>query len=190
MEQIGLAILEYAARPIKWLAGKMGVTDRPHFVFGGVSANLQDRRPSYRSLYHLGCVNQQRPGWITSHIRTRDANDCRVCLRFRLASGEWPAIEDEGIITTGATSDVVATLFVGKPVAIPLYWSADGNQPHPLRPSGEVLPTGYYVAGAEFLFHGEVRRSWRLTQGIYLVTVTVIWDRQPFEYEFELPVLS
>jgi len=169
--------------PWKWAMAALKL-DHPNIVFGGLSANVADRRVPYQRWYHLKCVNEKRAGWRGKVSPSRDAHVCRVSLELKPSSGDAPPLNDDAIFTLGATSELVTTLFVEKAVSIPIYWVANTNSAS--TPHGRAVTKGYYLTGAEWVLHPNLWHKWRIDPGIYRLTVTVTWEGQPFEYESEL----
>lgn len=161
------------------------IHDEPNIEFGQLRPDVENGWTPYKTLYHVECVNRALRGWQRRIIRTQDANGCRATIEFVLSSGPGASLRDDAIFTLGATSEPIATLYVDKPVWIPVYWIAptSGSQ----TPPGPAAEQGYYVAGAGFMLN----RRWfkhRIPPGIYRGKVQVIWNQEPFSYDFELPV--
>jgi hypothetical protein len=161
------------------------IHDDPNIEFGSIRPDLENGWTPYNTLYHVECVNRPLSGWRRRFSRTNDAMGCRATIEAAPSSGPGATLRDDAIFTLGATSDVIATLYVDKPVWIPVYWIAptSGSQ----TPPGPAAEQGYYMAGAGFM----VNRRWfkhRLPPNTYRMKVGVIWNQEPFLYEFELAV--
>ncbi len=182
-------VLQSAAIAVlKRLGGKLGMNRDPHIVLGPLWADSTDRRAAYHQLHNVRCENQSHAIWFGKRIKPRTV-DCRATIRFERASGERDIIECDALITDGPTSKPIMPLFADKPVNVHVYLDADGSISHPVL-RGQPLARGYYVTGAEFLHFGEVRRSWSLRPGTWILTVSLIWDggsSPPYSTEVIVP---
>ena len=74
---------------------------------------------------------------------------CRVSIEFKPNFGSEPSKTDAGIFTLGARSETVTTLFVEKPVVIPIYWISGAESWRNIfyGESGLASKPGHYVTG-------------------------------------------
>ncbi len=180
-----------------WIVGRLArgaafvlrVSDRPNITFGELRPDPSTNpHPAYQTWHHLECVNEGQTGWRARLVRTKDARECRVTITFKPSSGDAPSKTDDGIFTLGATSERITTLFVDKPVVIPVYWVADAKRNIFASERGFATRPGYYVTGEKFIYHRAVRDNWKLDPGIYRLTVTVTWEGRRYEYSRELVI--
>jgi len=188
-----IVTLGFAPSILRWLtravAFMLRVSDRPNITFGALRPDPSSNpHPAYQTWHHLECVNEGQTGWRARLVRTKDARECRVSIAFTQSSGGGPSKIDDGIFTLGATSERIATLFVGKPVVIPVYWVA--NPPYGIFASerGFASRPGHYLTGEKFVYHRNLRDNWKLEPGIYRLTVTVTWEGRPYDYSQELVI--
>ena len=183
-----LAILSFLLQLplIKVGAALLGITTEPNIVWRGVRDAPDDKRVPYQTWYHLEGINAQRGGWRGRLAATHDADQCHATMEFRPSSGDGEVRSDDALITLGATSAAIAPLFVDKPFWIPVYWIGDAK--HRQHPRGTSVLPGYYISGATWWDHSNLWFQWRLTPGIYQVTVSLVWNRKEFPYKFELAV--
>lgn len=173
--------------PFKLIGRALGVTGRPNIILGPISADVTDPRPPFRSWYHVRCENVQRVGLRAKLRPTADARECRVTTTFtHKVSGD--VMKRDGVFVVGAVPpEAVTTLYVGKPVWIPVYWVAEtGGTVHPL--GGQTCPAGTYATGQEFIWWPGLSARHQLPPGSYGVSVDVIWGRMTITHAFDLEV--
>ncbi len=169
----------------------IGISRDPNITFGRLDVDPSTNpHPAFKNWHHLQCVNSANTGLRAFLAKTIDAQMCRVSIEFKPNFGSEPSKTDAGIFTLGARSETVTTLFVEKPVVIPIYWisRAESRQNIFYGESGLASRPGHYMTGETFIHHRELRDRWKLDPGIYELLVTVTWNRQPFVYRAEITV--
>jgi hypothetical protein len=186
---IGGFVLQLLTLPFRMLARICGFDDAPNISFEAPSADGTDSRLPYRTWYHVRCTNTQLGGMRGKIVRTQDARDCHVTISFtNKVNGS--AISKEGVFVVGATPpERTTTLFVDRPVLIPVYWIAEASvEPDPLN--GQVRARGTYITGQEFIWWPQLWQQQQLPKGAYQGAVKVGWNRKVFECTFDLEVAS
>jgi hypothetical protein len=186
---IGGFVLQLLTLPFRMLARMCGFNDDPEISFEAPSVDVTDSRMPYRTWYHVRCTNRQLEGMKGKIVRTQDARDCHVAISFtNKANGS--AITKEGVFVVGATPpERSTTLFVDRPVLIPVYWVAESNDaPDPLN--GQMRMQGTYITGQEFIWWPQLWQQQQLPPGTYQGVVRVGWNRKVFEYAFDLEVTT